>query len=652
MSNEKNNSANNRPIAGGPAARGANGGLPRIDKQSVKTASRLFSYIKGSNRAFFIIALFCILGSCYVSVRSNTFLQTLIDDYITPLSSQANPDLTGLIGALCFMGGLYLFSIVITLGYNLLLAKVAQSVLKDVRDTMFARMQLLPVRFFDNNAYGNIMSRFTNDTDSMRQMLSQSVPQMLSSLFSIVLIMIAMIRTSGKLTILVMCVISVMLIITMTVGGASAKNFKLRQAALGDLNGYIEEMISGQKVIKVFCHEDRTKEAFDEKNTNLRKKNFKANAFANMLMPIMAQIGNVQYVLIAIIGGWLAITGRADLTLGQIAAFLLLSKNFNMPISQISQQINAIVMALAGAQRVFDLIDEEPETDTEGVVVLVNAKINEDGTIEESDRFTSHWAWKVPEDDGTFSYVEVRGDIRMSHLDFGYVPEKTVLHDISLFAHPGQKIAFVGSTGAGKTTITNTLNRFYYIPDGTITYDGIDINRIKKSDLRRSMGQVLQDTHLFTGTIRDNIRYGRLNATDYAVEEAGRLANADSFIRKLPEGYDTVISGTGSQLSQGQCQLISIARTALADPPVMILDEATSSIDTRTERLVQEGMDRLMGGRTTFVIAHRLSTIQNANAIMVLEDGRIIERGDHKDLLALKGRYYQLYTGGNSEPEN
>ncbi|MBR5755937.1 MAG: ABC transporter ATP-binding protein, partial [Firmicutes bacterium] len=559
MSNERT-SANSRPLQGGPAARGANAGLPKIDKQSLKSAARLFSYIRGRNRAFFIIALFCILGSCYVSVRSNTFLQTLIDDYITPLSSQANPDLAGLAKALAFMGGLYAFSIVITLGYNLLLATVSQSALKDIRDAMFSHMQLLPIRYFDNNAYGNIMSRYTNDTDSMRQMMSQSVPQMLSSFFSIILILIAMIRTSGKLTILVLCVIFVMLVITMSVGGASAKNFKLRQAALGDLNGYIEEMISGQKVIKVFCHEEKTKEVFDEKNTTLRKKNFQANAFANMLMPIMAQIGNVQYVLIAIVGGWLAITGRADLTLGQIAAFLLLSKNFNQPVSQISQQINAIVMALAGAQRVFDLIDEGEEMDTEGVVTLVNAKINEDGTIEESRKFTSHWAWKIPNEDGTFSYTEVKGDIRIQHLDFGYVPEKTVLHDISLFAHPGQKIAFVGSTGSGKTTITNTLNRFYYIPDGTITYDGIDINRIKKHDLRRSMGQVLQDTHLFTGTIRDNIRYGRLNATDFAVEEAGRLANADSFIRKLPDGYDTVISGTGSQLSQGQCQLISIAR--------------------------------------------------------------------------------------------
>ncbi len=641
---------NTRPAPpGGPQARGMNGGLPRINKESIASASRLFSYIRGKNRAFFILAILGIIGSVYVSVRSNTFMQTLIDDYIKPMTAASDPDFTALAKALTFMGCLYAFSIVITVGYQLLLATVSHGVLRELRDTMFAHMQTLPIRYFDNNAYGNIMSRYTNDTDSLRQMMSQSVPQMLSSFFSIIMIFIAMLRTSKALTLLVLIVVGIMFVITMVVGGASARNFRDRQAALGELNGYTEEMINGQKVIKVFCHEEKAKAAFNQKNGNLREKNFKANAFANMLMPIMGQLGNAQYVLVAIVGGWLALSGRADLTLGQIAAFLLLSKNFNQPVSMISQQINAVVMALAGAQRVFDLIDEEPEEDPKGVVTMVHAREGEDGKLTESEKFTSRWAWKVPKDDGSFDYVEIKGDIRIHDLDFGYVPEKTILHNISLFAKPGQKIAFVGSTGAGKTTITNVINRFYPVPDGSITYDGIDINKIKISDLRKSMGQVLQDTHLFTGTIRDNIRYGRLNATDFAVEEAGRLANADSFIRRLPSGYDTMITGTGSQLSQGQCQLISIARTAIADPPVMILDEATSSIDTRTERQVQEGMDRLMKGRTTFVIAHRLSTIKNANAIMVLEKGNIIERGDHKDLLEQKGRYFELYTGGMAE---
>ena len=648
MSNEK--MQNTRPAPpGGPQARGMNGGLPRINKESIASASRLFSYIRGKNRAFFILAILGIIGSVYVSVRSNTFMQTLIDDYIKPMTAASDPDFTALAKALTFMGCLYAFSIVITVGYQLLLATVSHGVLRELRDTMFAHMQTLPIRYFDNNAYGNIMSRYTNDTDSLRQMMSQSVPQMLSSFFSIIMIFIAMLRTSKALTLLVLIVVGIMFVITMVVGGASARNFRDRQAALGELNGYTEEMINGQKVIKVFCHEEKAKAAFNQKNGNLREKNFKANAFANMLMPIMGQLGNAQYVLVAIVGGWLALSGRADLTLGQIAAFLLLSKNFNQPVSMISQQINAVVMALAGAQRVFDLIDEEPEEDPKGVVTMVHAREGEDGKLTESEKFTSRWAWKVPKDDGSFDYVEIKGDIRIHDLDFGYVPEKTILHNISLFAKPGQKIAFVGSTGAGKTTITNVINRFYPVPDGSITYDGIDINKIKISDLRKSMGQVLQDTHLFTGTIRDNIRYGRLNATDFAVEEAGRLANADSFIRRLPSGYDTMITGTGSQLSQGQCQLISIARTAIADPPVMILDEATSSIDTRTERQVQEGMDRLMKGRTTFVIAHRLSTIKNANAIMVLEKGNIIERGDHKDLLEQKGRYFELYTGGMAE---
>ena len=628
-----------------PRPTGATQGKIQLDKNSLKTAVRMFSFIRGKNLVFFIFALLGTGVAAYVSVQSNLFLQVLIDDFIAPLKGQLNPDLSGLVGAIMKIGSLYLISIAVALLYNLALARVTHGVLKDIRDTMFAHMQTLPVRFFDTNSTGNLMSRFTNDIDTMRQMLSQSLPQVLSSMFSIVMILIAMIKLSWRLTLVVLCFVVLMYAVTMTIGGKSAMYFKARQKSLGLMNGYIEEMINGQKVIKVFNHEKQAKKDFDERNEDLCDKTGKANAYAMIIMPITGQLGNLQYVVLAAVGGFFALHGIGNMSLGMIASFLLLSKNFNQPVSQITQQINSVVMALAGAQRVFDLMDEKPEQDY-GTVSIVQAK-EENGKLVESEKFTSKWAWKVPKEDG-FDLVEVKGDIRMNNLDFGYTKDKTVLHEISLFAKPGQKIAFVGSTGAGKTTITNVINRFYYVPKGCVTFDGIDINDIKKPDLRSALGQVLQDTNLFTGTIKENIRYGRLNATDRAVEEAAKLANADEFIRLLPNGYDTVINGTGSQLSQGQCQLLSIARSAIKDPAVMILDEATSSIDTRTERLVQEGMDRLMHGRTTFVIAHRLSTIQDSNAIMVLEGGKIIERGDHDDLIAQRGRYYELYTGNKA----
>ena len=633
------------PSPGGGRGNGATHGRVRIDKNSLKSAARMLSYIKGKHLAFFIFAMLGTALAAYVSVQSNLFLQVLIDDYIGPLKGQLNPDFAGLIGAILKIASLYLLSIIVTTLYNLALARVTHGVLKDIRDEMFAHMQQLPIRFFDTNSTGNIMSRYTNDIDSMRQMLSQSLPQVLSSACSIVMILVAMIKLSWRLTLLVLGFVVIMYLVTIVIGGKSAENFKARQKSLGMMNGYVEEMINGQKVIKVFCHENKAKQDFDERNEDLCDKTRKANSYAMIIMPITAQLGNLQYVLIAMLGGYFALNGLGNMTLGMIASFLLLSKNFNQPVSQITQQINSVVMALAGAQRVFDLLDEKPEQDY-GTVSMVQVK-EEDGKLVESEKFTSKWAWKIPKENG-FELTEVKGDIRMNNLDFGYTKDKTILHDISLFAKPGQKIAFVGSTGAGKTTITNVINRFYYVPKGCVTFDGIDINDIRKPDLRSALGQVLQDTNLFTGTIRENIRYGRLNASDVAVEEAAKLANAHEFIKLLPDGYDTVINGTGSQLSQGQCQLLSIARSAIKDPPVMILDEATSSIDTRTERLVQEGMDRLMHGRTTFVIAHRLSTIQDANAIMVLEQGRIIERGDHDDLIAQKGRYYELYTGNKA----
>ena len=542
------------------------------------------------------------------------------------------------------MGCIYLAGVVATLLYNRLMVVIAQGILKDIRDSMFEHMQTLPIRYFDTHAHGDIMSHYTNDTDTLRQMMAQSIPQMFSSLITIVSVFFAMLFTSWQLTIFVLIFVCIMLNVTKLIAGKSGYYFIRQQTALGGLNGFIEEMINGQKVIKVFCHEEKTKEEFNHKNEELCDDATQANAFANILMPIMGNLGNLQYVLIAILGGTMALTGVAGLTIGTIASFLQLSRSFVNPISQISNQLNMVVMALAGAERIFNLMDEEPEVD-EGYVTLVNAVYNKAGNLTESKERTGLWAWKHPHGDGTLTYTELKGEVRFYDVDFGYNADKIVLHNITLYAEPGEKVAFVGSTGAGKTTITNLINRFYDLADGKIRYDNININKIKKDDLRRSLGIVLQDTNLFTGSIMENIRYGKLDATEEEVFKAARLANADSFIQRLPDGYDTVITGNGGNLSQGQRQLIAIARAAVADPPVMILDEATSSIDTRTESIVQRGMDGLMHGRTVFVIAHRLSTVQNSDVIMVLEQGRIIERGSHDKLISERGKYYQLYTG-------
>ena len=619
-------------------------------KRDSKTMKRLLSYIS-KYRIQFIFVLVCILLSAVASVVSTLFLKTLIDDYITPLLLEAVPNFSGLARLILIMAGIYLIGVISTLFYNRVMVVIAQGVLKEIRDEMFEKMQKLPIRYFDTHSHGDIMSHYTNDTDTLRQMLTQSIPQLISSVVTIVAVFVSMLTLSLWLTIFVVLFTFIILRVVGNITSKSSKYFVRQQKSLGDVNGYIEEMINGQKVVKVFCHEDKAKELFNKKNEELCKNATEANRFANMLGPLMNNMGYILYVSMAIVGGGLAILGVTNvslsgvgtLTLGMIASFLQLSRSFIMPLSQVSQQLSSIVMAIAGAGRIFKLIDEKYEED-KGYVTLVNVnKVN--GELIETKEHSHHWAWKHPHSDGTVTYTELKGEVRFFDVDFGYNEEKIVLHNISLYAEPGQKIAFVGATGAGKTTITNLINRFYDIADGKIRYDGININKIKKDDLRRSLGIVLQDVNLFTGTVMENIRYGRLDATDEECIEAAKLANADGFIRMLPNGYSTVISGDGSDLSQGQRQLISIARAAVADPPVMILDEATSSIDTHTEAIVQRGMDSLMEGRTVFVIAHRLSTVKNSDVIMVLERGRIIERGSHESLIKEKGKYYQLYTG-------
>ena len=619
--------------------------MNKMPKKKSHTVRRLLSYVGRGYLIRFFLVLVCILVSAVASVASSLFLKDLIDVYIMPLLAMDNPVFTGLLHALLTMACLYVVGALCALAYNRLMVTISQGVQKKIRDDLFGHMQTLPIRYFDTHAHGDVMSVYTNDVDTLRQMLSQSIPQVINSLMMIVVTFVSMVVLNLTLTGVVIVCIVCMLLVTRFLAGRSGRYFVRQQVKLGDLNGYIEEMINGQKVVKVFCHEEEAQEGFDRVNDALFESAYKANKYANILMPILINIGNIQYVVIAMVGGALALNGLGGgITLGVIASFLQLSKSLTNPISQISQQLNSVVMALAGAQRIFDLMDEPSEED-HGTVTLVNVSYNKDGALQETSERTNLWAWKVPQEDGSFAYTKLAGDVRFDDVDFAYEEGKTILHDISLFAKPGQKLAFVGATGAGKTTITNLINRFYDIADGKIHYDGISINDIHKPDLRRSLGIVLQDTNLFTGTVRENIRYGNLSATDEEVEAAAVLANADDFIRRLPQVSDTMLTGNGANLSQGQRQLIAIARAAVADPPVMILDEATSSIDTRTEAIVQRGMDSLMTGRTVFVIAHRLSTVRNSDAIMVLDHGRIVERGDHEDLIRQHGLYYQLYTG-------